>query len=272
MTQTAVVLYFLVVLVYLAATVHYAVEFVRGMERIELWDRVERTMTFVLHGLFLLALGFAYGELPLVRFEFLSFLALGVAVVHTILEGRYRTRGTGVFFFALAFVLHAASWPGVLHRPPTSPLLQNPVFGVHVLAALLGYVGFLISALYGVFFLIVYRSLKSRRQGLFVERMPPLDLLSKMNITAATVGFVFLTAALGFGTVLSVRLDVPFLRDPKFIQSIVVWVLYGLLILGRYAMGWRGRMLVGISLGCFAVAVLSIWLVGAYLPTFHNFS
>jgi len=273
MTHWVITLYLLVALVYLLATVHYAVEFIRGLERIVLWDRIERTITFVLHGLFLVALGVAYGELPLVRASFLSFTALALAVVHTILEGRFRTRGTGVFFFSLACLLHLLSWPGVLHRPAPNDLLQNPVFGVHAIAALLGYVGFLVSALYGVFYLAVYRSLKSRQLGLFANRMPPLDLLSKMNIAAAVVGFVFLTAALVFGVILSVKLNVAFLLDPKVIQSVVVWALYGALVAGRYAMGWRGRLLVGLSLACFAVAVLSTALVGLMpLPTFHDFS
>lgn len=272
MTPILISLYLLVALVYLVATIHYAIEFARGVQRIVFWDRMERGITIALHGLFLLAIGFAYRELPLVQYTFLSMTALALAVVYTILEGRYRTRGTGVFFFSLAFVLHLLSWPGVMHRPAPNDLLQNPVFGVHAVAALLGYVGFLVSALYGVFYLVVYRSLKSRQLNLFVERMPPLDLLSRMNISSAVVGFVFLTAALFFGIVLSVKLNVSFLRDPKFVQSVGVWLIYGLLVAGRYAAGWRGRLLVWLSLACFVVAVVSTVFVGFFLPTFHNFS
>ncbi len=270
MTASLITLYAAVALVYLVATIHYAVEFVRGLERIVFWDHLERTITFALHVAFLLTLGRAYGELPLVQYSFFSFTALGVALVHTILEQRFQTRGTGVFFFALAFVLHLMCWPGVLHHPEPHRLLQNPVYGVHALAAIFGYVGFLISALYGLFYLSVYRSLKSRRIGLFATRMPPLDLLWKMNIDSAIVGFAFLTVALGLGLALSVRLNVAYVNDPKVVQSCAVWLLYGLLILGRFVLGWRGRFLVGMSLACFAVTLLSTMLV-AYLHTFHTF-
>lgn len=266
MMPTVIILYFLVAIVYLVATVHYAVEFVRSSERIVVWDRIERTITFVLHGLFLVALGYAYREIPLVRHSFFSFTALGLAIVHTILEGRYRTRGTGVFFFFLAFLLHLMSWPGVLHRPAPNELLQNPVYGLHAVAVLVGYVGFLISALHGVFFLLVYRWLKTRRLNLFVQRMPPLELLARMNFASAAVGFLFLTIGLLLGVILSFKLQVSFAGDPKVMQSMIVWLFYGLLILARYVAHWRGRLLVGASLVCFMVAVVSMAFVG-----FHDF-
>ena len=139
-------------------------------------------------------------------------------------------------------------------------------------AALLGYVGFLISALYGLLYLGLYRMLKTRRFGLFFKKMPALDLLAQMNWHAAVVGFVCMTAAIALGVELSRHLEVPFAHDAKFIQSVAGWLLYGLLLVARYALGWKGRRQVVMSIACFALLAVSAAVVRFFFDTFHQFT
>jgi ABC-type uncharacterized transport system permease subunit len=272
MNATLVTLYILVCAAYLTVTVDYALRFVRRGQGLPAWRPAERAATLLLHILFLSVLGAAHGQLPMAApAGFFSMTALGLILVHTVLEARFRSWETGMFFFGLALVLQLASWPAVFARPEPHELLRNPIFGLHVAAALLGYVGFLVSALCGVLYLALYQMLKTRRLGLFCERMPALDRLVGMNLHAALVGFICLTAALVLGIELSARLDVEALRDAKVIQSAAAWLLYGLLLAGRYLLGWRGRAQVVLSIVCFALMALSALLVQLYLPTFHQF-
>jgi ABC-type transport system involved in cytochrome c biogenesis permease subunit len=279
MNALLIALFALVAAMYLAATIGYAVQYAReSAAEISRWHYAERTGTIGTHLLFLTALGFAYGQLPLVGgFNMLTLLALALAVIHTVLEFRLRTRETGLFFFGLALALHLASWPAVAFRPEPTPLFQSPLFGIHVAAALLGYAGFLVSAVYGILYLVLYRMLKARRFNLVVRKMPPLDLLARMNLLAAVAGFVCLTAALALGVALGIVMaahlpDVHFAGDAKFIQSLAAWLVYGLLLTARYALGWKGPRQAFMTIAGFALTAVSAWLVHLLFETFHNFT
>ncbi len=279
MNALLIALFAFVAAMYLVATISYAVQYAResaaGFSR---WHYAERIVTIGAHLLFLVALGFAYGQAPLVGgFNMLTLLALAMAVIHTVMEFRLRTRETGLFFFGLALVLHLCSWPAVAARPEQTDLFQSPLFGAHVAAALLGYAGFLVSALYGVLYLVLYRMLKARRFNLAVRKMPPLDLLAKMNLFAALAGFVCLTAALALGVALGIVMaahlpDVRFAGDAKFIQSVAAWLVYGLLLATRYAMGWKGPRQAVLTIAGFALTAVSAWLVHVLFDTFHRFT
>jgi len=267
------IVYLAVCAMQLALAGGYASRFAREEGRVSPQIHAAQLATILSHTAFLALLGLNYHEIPLVSWaNMASWIALGLAIVHTTTEARFHTGGTGVFIFALAFALQMAAWPSLGMQPEPNRLLQNPIYGVHVGWALLGYVGFLISTLYGLLYLVLYRMLKERRFGAFVEGMPPLDLMARMNLHAAAVGFLCLTLSLALGVELSWRLNVAFLHDAKFIQSMCAWLLYGLLLVARYALGWKGRLQVAVSVACFGALALSAAAVHLFFTTFHHFT
>lgn len=273
MDLAVIALFAAVVLAYAGLAVAYAREFAFPREAAgPRWSRGERPATLLLHVLFLLALGWSYRGFPLVSvWNFLTLLALGLAVVYSILEFRFSTHGTGVFFFALALLCHLASWPGLQPPAGLNPLLRDPLFGVHAAVALVGYVGCLVSALCGLFYLAMYRALKARRPSRLMERMPPLDLLATMTLHAAVLGFVCITGAIVLGAALAYHLKQPFLSDAKFIQTFFAWLLYGALLAGSYGLNWPGRTRARASALVFVLLIVSAFAVRWLIPTFHRF-
>ena len=56
------------------------------------------------------------------------------------------------------------------------------------------------------------------------------------------VGFLLLTAALGSGMIFSEELfGKPASFNHKTVFSVLAWVLFGVLLAGRWRFGWRGR-------------------------------
>ncbi|OPZ03236.1 MAG: Cytochrome c biogenesis protein CcsA [candidate division BRC1 bacterium ADurb.BinA364] len=273
MTIAAEMLFWLAAAMYLAGAIHYIRHFARGEGSVFEWNVAERLATFVFHAGFLCVLGLLYRQMPLVSaFNLLSLMAFCLAAVHTLLEIRFRTRETGMFFFGLALLFHLAAYPSLGLRPRPNPLLRNPAFALHAGAALLGYAGFLVSALNGAIYLAQYRMLKRRRMGLFFSRMPALDLLAAMNLHAMTVGFACLTFAILSGLGLSREMGVErYIADPKTIQSVAAWGLYAIALGGRYALGWRGRKQVSMSLAAFGLTLISV-LAARFADSFHRFS
>src|SRR5690606_16836638 len=135
-----------------------------------------------------------------------------------------------------------------------------------------GYVGFTLSALYGVMYLLQFRALKSMRLGAFFRNLPPLDFLAKMNVDSAIVGIVCLTITIGLGLLLAHRYEMMRLTDAKFIQAVAAWMMYAALLAGHFALRWRGRLMVNLSLVCYGLFIAALIIVVSFFETEHTFS
>jgi HemX protein len=226
----------------------------------------------VFHVLYLAARGFVEGHLPLTSaYDFLSATGFSLAVVYLYVETRQRIRTTGVFVIPLVFLLQiVASAYGASSaslKPPIKPIW----FELHTLAAVLGYSAFVVSAIYGVLFLILYRDIKANRISFFYGRMPPLETLGRMNVSAAVAGLVLLALAIVMGMGWARMTGVAFASDPKTWLTIVAWLVLAFAVLAYYRLGWRGPRAVVASLAGFTTLVLSRFAVDLFFHSFHTF-
>jgi len=90
-----------------------------------------------------------------------------------------------------------------------------------------------------------------------------------MGMGATLLGFVFLTAAVGSGAIMSYNLVPSFYTDPKVISSLVAWLLYGLTLVAYFFGGWRGARAVYLALAAFVIAVVT--MLGSLHGSFHVF-
>ncbi len=75
-----------------------------------------------------------------------------------------------------------------------------------------------------------------------LEEQPPLLVQEKILFRLIWIGFVLLTLSIVTGVVVSMRINgvlLPF--DHKTLFTLMSWVVFGLLLLGRALRGWRGR-------------------------------
>ena len=99
--------------------------------------------------------------------------------------------------------------------------------------------------MYGLLYLLLYRTLKGHRIGLIFERLPSLEILGRLNLSALIFGWGNLTLAIVIGMVWVTGLESSgqlagnFLADPAFLSATVVWVLYSICLAGRYALQWQ---------------------------------
>jgi ABC-type uncharacterized transport system permease subunit len=216
------------------------------------------------------------GNLP----EILSVLVLSVVGVYLVLETRQANRYTGVFLLALVVPVTVISLSIPVPTGPANKLLKSPLFGMHTGLALLGYAAFNVCAAYGVMFLLLRRALKRQAFGLIFQRLPSLDGMAEMTVTAAVIGFAALTLTIGVGMYWGLRavqsdlLHVTggFWRDPKIYFTFAVWAVFGLAILVRYVLRWSYRAVVLILLAGFVLAVLAVIALNTWVHTFHRFT
>lgn len=224
------------------------------------------------HFLYLIARGWTEGHLPLASiYDFLSATALALAAVYLYLEMRQGIRTTGIFVLPLVLLIQLVASAYGNAAPAVKPPINPIWFELHTLAAVLGYGAFFVSTIYGVLFLLLYREIKGNRMSLFFTRMPPLETLGRMNVSASIAGLVLLALAilLGIGWGKAAGLH-PF-TDPKTWLTIASWCLLGFAVLAYHRLGWRGPRAVYASLVGFTTLLLSRVVTDLFVNSFHTF-
>jgi ABC-type uncharacterized transport system permease subunit len=100
------------------------------------------------------------------------------------------------------------------------------------------------------------RRLRSRRIADLPTVLPPLDVLERLMFRLIGTGFVFLTLALFTGFVFVTNLFTQLLLQ-KTVLSLIAWLLFAVLLIGRIRFGWRGRSAVQWTLSGFGVLAVA---------------
>ena len=160
-------------------------------------------------------------------------------------------RAMGVFILPLLVALQAlpAFRPGIEDR---APVLQGPLFGVHVSSLLFAYASFALACVIGITYVLLFKEIKAKHLGFFYARLPSLQVLDRMNQRAIVIGWVFLTIGIivggiwaaqargGYGAV-DPRVQAMSLEDPKIFVALLCWFVYSFELFAARRIGWGGR-------------------------------
>ena len=264
-------------LAYTGSFVMFAHHFYRAerAQRSARWAVRLLHLTLVGHLVYLVGIGLVAGSFPLAsKAEFLSVLALSIASVYAITERGEDEAYTGVFFLGMVATFQAAA--SLLMEPPgvSHPiLLENPIYGVHVIFTVLGFAALTVGAIDALMYVLLSRQLKSRELGLFFRRLPPLMKLENMSRFATTAGLVLL--GLGFllghlvGVVAAPEGFDPW--DPKIILIDVAWLLYLVVFVGGKVRGLSGLRAAYVVLVGYLAMMATMVLTNVLLRSFHSF-
>ena len=100
--------------------------------------------------------------------------------------------------------------------------------------------------------------LRERRLSRFLRALPPLTLTEALMFRLIAAGFVLLSATLLTGALFVDNLFEQHLVH-KTVLSVIAWLVFGALLLGRWRWGWRGRRAVQLTLAGMAVLVLAFF-------------
>jgi ABC-type transport system involved in cytochrome c biogenesis permease subunit len=187
-------------------------------------------------------------------------------------------RAMGVFVAMLLVVLYVipALDPTVSPRPP---VLQHPLFTVHIVSVLFAYASFALACVLGVTYVLLFNEIKAKHLGYFYARLPSLQVLDAMNGRVVTIGWAFLTVGLTAGVVWATqihaspdpRAQAMGVGDPKILVAILSWGVYSFALFARRAIGWSGRRAAWLSAIAFVIVLLNFVPVGYFLTRSHNF-
>jgi ABC-type transport system involved in cytochrome c biogenesis permease subunit len=187
-------------------------------------------------------------------------------------------RAMGVFVAPLMVCLYLipALDPVVSPRPP---LLQSPLFTVHVVSMLFAYASFALASVLGVTYVLLFKEIKARHLGFFYNRLPSLQVLDAMNARVVSIGWLFLTIGIAVGglwatqiqTSSDPRAQAMSIGDPKILVAVISWGVYSFALFARRAIGWSGRRAAWLSALAFVIVLLNLVPIGYFLTKSHNF-
>lgn len=190
-------------------------------------------------------------------FAALSLVGLGMAALTALVAGGRRLQALGIVVYPLAaMMLLFYAFGGGQHRPQA---LDWPL-QLHAWLALLAYATLAIAALLAIMLWAQERALRRRELRGWLRALPPLVQLETLLFRTVGTGFVLLTLALVTGVVFVENLLAQHLWH-KTVLSVLSWLVFGLLLFGRWRWGWRGAKAVRLTL--IAMALLGLAFFGS---------
>ena len=258
---------------YLLTLAVYFYDFIKGEKKLINVKRVFLFITLFLHLIYIVLRTVAFDHTPITNvFEIFTILAITISFSYFLVELVSDIRGTGPFIIVLSFIFQLISSLFIQDLVEVKDVLRSNLLGIHVISALLGYSGFTISAVYGFLYLVLYKDIKLNRFGLIFNRLPNLEVLERLSLYSALIGFIALTIGIVIGIIwLPMAFPKFSFLDPKLIGTGLVWLLYGIGITSKVLGNWRGKRLVLLSISGFVVAIISTILSNFLAQSFHSF-
>ncbi len=116
----------------------------------------------------------------------------------------------------------------------------TPGIQAHILISVLAYSLLSIAAMQAVLLSIQDKYLRARQPGGFIRALPPMQTMETLLFQMIGAGFVLQTLSLITGAFFLENLFAQHLVH-KTVLSIIAWLVFAVLLWGRWRFGWRGR-------------------------------
>jgi len=127
---------------------------------------------------------------------------------------------------------------------------------IHVLVSILAYSLLGLAASMSILLSLQNKMLHNHHPGGLMKKLPPLQVMEKLLFDFILAGFIGLTLALLSGFVFLEDLFAQHLVH-KTVLSIIAWLVFAILLIGRFTIGWRGRTAIRWTLSGFASLMLA---------------
>lgn len=261
-------------LLYLAAVIYYWKLFIKESSEVKKMARISESAALGVHFLFLLSLSLQTGHLPLAdSFQAISTFMLFFAILNKILVRKGRSYSFGAFYISIIFALQTISMIFIKTTPELPEILKNVYFEIHVLINLISYAAFASAFLSGIMYVLLFHEIKGDSLGFFYQRIPSLSYIETLNVRSLAAGFVLNSIGL-ISASLTGKSAWGFYWewDPKLVAVAVVYIFYGIGLLGKHFLKWKGDRIAYVSIIGFTWIIFSMLVISNYFSKLHSFN
>jgi ABC-type uncharacterized transport system permease subunit len=206
------------------------------------------------------------GRFSIGLLEAMSLLGWTLAVLACLISIDKHNRVLGAILM-LSAAVGSAVGTGLGRRGSYSEATGGWELTAHILLSMAAAALLFAAAVTAILLVFLDRRLRTRRIADLSSGLPPLDAMEKIMFRLVAAGFGLLTLALITGFVFVTNLFTQNLVQ-KTVLSLIAWLVFGVLLIGRLRFGWRGRSAVRWTLsgfGILAVAYFGVKFVLEYL-------
>jgi ABC-type uncharacterized transport system permease subunit len=185
--------------------------------------------------------------------EALSLLAWTLAVLACFIAIEKHNRVLAAILLGSAAFGAAVTGAGHTYAVESAPGWE---LSAHILLSMGAAALLFAAAVTAVLLVFLDRRLRTRRIADLPKVLPPMDSVEKVMFRLIGGGFVLLTLALLTGFIFVTNLFTQHLVH-KTVLSLIAWVIFGVLLIGRTRYGWRGRAAVRWTLSGFGFLLLA---------------
>ncbi len=253
--QVSVISGLFAVFFYLMGTVFQAMHFAANKDT--------RTRVFVFGGLAVFAHAIsAYGVIRNMDgfhfglFEISTLITLSISLLVLISSLRKPLENLFLGLFPLAIFSILASLAISSDYPPT---IMRANLASHVLISILAYSFITIAALQAGFLAYQNHKLKQGHAGGLIGKFPPLQDMETFLFELVWIGQILLTlviatAFLFFDNIWGIAGVIH-----KTVFSLLAWIVFAVLLWGRYQLGWRGQTAIRGTLSGFGLLIIAFY-------------
>ena len=158
----------------------------------------------------------------------------------------------------LPFISLALALQILFSKSDNTGLILSSGTGVHIFSALLAYSMLMIAAIQSLLLAYQHKQLHARQSNTFLKLLPPLQEMDSLLFRYIGTGLVLLSIALITGFIYLENLFGQQVGH-KTILSIIAWLVFSALLLGRWKYGWRGLSAVRWTLSGFGLLMLAFF-------------
>jgi len=194
-----------------------------------------------------------FGEVTLSLAESGSLMGLAIGAAGLLALFAPRFRGIAAIVLVIAALLAAGtgSLPG-----PREIAAPGWPFAVHVVLAMASAGLFTVAAVFVVLLALQDQQLRGRRPSAWLATLPPVESLERALFSVISIGMVALSVAILAGLLFVTDLFAQHLVH-KTVLALAAWVIFAVLLFGRWRFGWRGRKAARYTIAGFVVLAIA---------------
>jgi ABC-type uncharacterized transport system permease subunit len=196
------------------------------------------------------------GRFSIGLLEALSLLGWTLAVLACVVSIDKQNRVLGAILLLSAAVGAAAGASMTGTGPGYTEATAGWELTAHILLSMGAAALLFAAAVTALLLVFLDRRLRARRIADLSSGLPPLDALEKIMFRLVAAGFGLLTLALITGFFFVTNLFAQNLVQ-KTVLSLIAWLIFGVLLIGRLRFGWRGRSAVRWTLSGFGILAVA---------------
>ena len=240
---------------FLVAIAHTIIELRCGIFRPMRFNFVAVGLGFIFQTAFLYMRGHALGRCPITNlFEVIIFVAWSIALFYMVVGPAYRLSLMGAFTAPLVVMLQLMALLLPIDHTHRAKMPPNSWLEFHASISLVAYGAFALACIAGVMYLVQERQIKTHQIHSIFYHLPPLTDLFAAITRLLWWGFGLYTLGLASGF---------FVGEPlpwtQIVCAVAVWVLYGLILQGRYLHWFAPKRVAALCVVGFSAALTLLW-------------